>query len=258
MKQLIIPILLLLASCTAVEEGKVKPPLVYRIDIQQGNVVEQEMVAKLKVGMDEKQVKFIMGTPLLIDPFHPERWEYIFSYQKGGKRREQRHVTLHFDDNQKLKGISGDIKVSHLPIEVDDHKSEKSIVVPEGYNDDTLFEKLMPEFGDDNKKTIKKKKKKRKSDYEYDNTLEAEVAEERPKEKVIDKELEEALEKTDEQRGVSDEELAEEIELAKELMAEDKPQPEAISESEGKSNDEEESGFFSRMWDKITNDEEKE
>ena len=257
MKHLIIPTLILLTSCTAIEEGKVKPPLVYRIDIQQGNVVEQEMVAKLKVGMDEKQVKFIMGTPMLVDPFHTDRWEYIFSYQIGAKRREQRHVTLHFDDEKKLKGISGDIAVTHLPIQIDERKSEKSVVVPEGYNDDTLFEKFMPNFGDD--KPQKKRKKKRDDEYEFDNTLELAEDEEEPvRENEIEDDIEAALEQSDSQGGVSEAELTEEMELAKELMAEDAMPAEEDSAAEQKDDSDDEPGFFGRMWDKITSDEETE
>ena len=71
------------------------------------------MLNKLEPGMDKKRVKFIMGTPVIVDPFHNERWEYIYSFQEGGKVREQRHITLHFEDN-KLAYISGDIEVSNI------------------------------------------------------------------------------------------------------------------------------------------------
>ena len=89
-----------------------KLPGVYRIPVQQGTVIEQAMVSKLKAGMPKDQVKFIMGTPVIVDPFHSNRWEYIYTYKKGSDRvREQRHITLHFDDNEQLAYISGDIAV---------------------------------------------------------------------------------------------------------------------------------------------------
>ena len=89
-------------------EGGFKLPGVYRIDIQQGSIIEQEMLSKLKPGMDKNQVKFIMGTPALVDPFHTNRWEYIYTYSEGGRNRKQRHITLHFEDD-KLAYIDGDV-----------------------------------------------------------------------------------------------------------------------------------------------------
>lgn len=122
--------LLFLSACTRSFDGGYNPPLLYKIDIQQGNVIEQEMLNKLKVGMDQNQVKFIMGTPVLIDPFHSERWEYIYSYQKAGGVREQRHITLHFE-NEKLSHISGDIHASEQPrVENDIVTEEEAIIVP--------------------------------------------------------------------------------------------------------------------------------
>jgi outer membrane protein assembly factor BamE len=98
-----------LAGCGA--EGARKLPGVYRIDIQQGNVIEQEMLDRLQPGMDKGQVRFIMGTPAIVDPFHSDRWEYVYMYSKGGGRRQQRHITLHFDDDRLVR-IDGDIVVA--------------------------------------------------------------------------------------------------------------------------------------------------
>ncbi len=134
--------LLVLSGCAQIEDGSIKPPLVYRIDIQQGNVVDQTMINKLQVGMDKKQVRFIMGTPLLIDPFHDERWEYLYTFQEGGRRRQKRHITLYFEDD-KLAYIRGDIKVSHIPSQDDETNTEKSVVVPENVNNKTLLERWL-------------------------------------------------------------------------------------------------------------------
>ena len=123
--------LLLLIACTRGFDGSLNPPLLYKIDIQQGNVIDQEMLGKLKPGMDQNQVKFILGTPVLIDPFHNDRWEYIYSYQKGGKVREQRHITVHFKED-KLSHISGDIEVSDVPLAQSNIVTEEeAIVVPD-------------------------------------------------------------------------------------------------------------------------------
>ena len=123
--------LLLLTACTRGFDGSLNPPLLYKIDIQQGNVINQEMISKLKPGMDKNQVKFILGTPVIIDPFHSERWEYIYSFQKGGGVREQRHITVHFDDD-KLSYLSGDIEVSDVPVvQSNIVTEEEAIVVPD-------------------------------------------------------------------------------------------------------------------------------
>jgi len=74
----------------------------HRIDIQQGNVVTQEQVARLQPGMSRLQVRDIMGTPLLIDVFHANRWDYVFTLRQGGTTVARRNVVLIFDgDNLK-------------------------------------------------------------------------------------------------------------------------------------------------------------
>lgn len=80
----------------------------YRLAIPQGNVVSEEMLAKLKPGMTRTQVKFVLGTPLVRDAFHPDRWDYFYSMQKNGKTVEQRRVTVIFEGDV-FKGLSGDI-----------------------------------------------------------------------------------------------------------------------------------------------------
>lgn len=83
-------------------------PGVHKIDIQQGNVITQEMVDKLKPGMDKSQVRFVLGTPPIVDVFHQERWDYVYSMQPGGDDREQRRISLFFD-NEKLARMEGDV-----------------------------------------------------------------------------------------------------------------------------------------------------
>ena len=141
--------LCLLCACSRSYDGGFNAPLLHKIDIQQGNVVDQKMLDQLKPGMDKKQVKFIMGTPVLIDPFHNERWEYIYSFQEGGTVREQRHITLHFE-NDKLAYISGDIEISNIPRQ--EYKiitEENAIIVPISDKEEKgffgrLFDKINP------------------------------------------------------------------------------------------------------------------
>lgn len=93
----------LLASCSYVPT--IAP---YKIDIQQGNVVTQEMVSKLKPGMSKAQVRFILGTPLITDVFHSDRWDYIYVLKKAGKLQEQRKLTVLFAGDA-LKRLEGDV-----------------------------------------------------------------------------------------------------------------------------------------------------
>ena len=83
-------------------------PGVYKIDIQQGNVVTQDMIDQLRPGMTRRQVRFIMGNPLLTDTFHSNRWDYLYSLQPGGGERLQERVSVIFDGNDQLVGLSGD------------------------------------------------------------------------------------------------------------------------------------------------------
>ncbi len=124
--------LLTLSACSRSFDGGYNMPLLYKIDVQQGNVIEQEMLDRLQPGMDKQQVQFIMGTPVIIDPFHADRWEYIYSYQPGGKVREQRHITLHFKGD-KLSHVTGDVQpASERRTGNEIVTGEESVVVPRG------------------------------------------------------------------------------------------------------------------------------
>lgn len=81
----------------------------YRMDVQQGNVVSQELVDQLKPGLTKAQVRFVLGTPLITDPFHPDRWDYFYSFRKGRESApETRRLTLIFHDDTLVR-IEGDI-----------------------------------------------------------------------------------------------------------------------------------------------------
>ncbi|MBB3104057.1 outer membrane protein assembly factor BamE [Azomonas macrocytogenes] len=99
----------LILSSLAVFATGCSIPGVYKIDIQQGNVVTQDMIDQLRPGMTPRQVRFIMGSPLIMDTFHPNRWDYLYSFQAGGSRRRQERISLMFDNaNQQLVGLTGD------------------------------------------------------------------------------------------------------------------------------------------------------
>jgi len=107
----------LLAGCSHTPSvQKVVEPYTYKIDIQQGNVVTQEMVAKLRQGMTPAQVRYVMGSPLVTDAFHPDRWDYVYVYEKGHKVTERRRVTVIFADG-KLDRLDGDIQLQDTLME---------------------------------------------------------------------------------------------------------------------------------------------
>ncbi|HYD34217.1 MAG TPA: outer membrane protein assembly factor BamE, partial [Methylophilaceae bacterium] len=102
-----ITIILLALMCAACSSAlpSLKP---YRMDIQQGNVVTSKMMLQLRPGMTKSQVRFIMGTPLIQDSFHTNRWDYFYEMRKGGKIIERRRVILEFE-NEALKRVRGDV-----------------------------------------------------------------------------------------------------------------------------------------------------
>ena len=71
---------------------------VYKIDVNQGNYLSQDMVDKLKVGMTQTQVKQLLGTPLVASPFRPDRWDYVYEYTRQGQVIEHRNFTVWFAD----------------------------------------------------------------------------------------------------------------------------------------------------------------
>ncbi len=101
----------LLASCSYIPSFKF--PGVYKIDVQQGNVINQELADKLRVGMTTKQVRYIMGTPLIVDTFNQHRWDYFYSLKKGKGDYQQKKLILYFKDN-KLDSVAGDIVPANL------------------------------------------------------------------------------------------------------------------------------------------------
>lgn len=82
----------------------------YKIDVQQGNVLTQDMASQLKPGLTKDQVRFILGTPMLMDMFHANRWDYVYRLQKGSTGEvEIRKFSAFFDANDKLVRVAGDV-----------------------------------------------------------------------------------------------------------------------------------------------------
>jgi outer membrane protein assembly factor BamE len=103
--------LAVMALCASLPLGACNLLTAHKIDVQQGNVVTQEMVDKLKPGMTRAQVRFVLGTPLITDAFHRDRWDYFYSFKVGAQGvAETRRLTLTFQ-NDVLRSVQGDVAV---------------------------------------------------------------------------------------------------------------------------------------------------
>jgi outer membrane protein assembly factor BamE len=110
MKRFFLPLpIAMLAACSS-NIGITNYLKPYRIDIRQGNMVTQEMAAQLKPGLTKDQVRFILGTPLVADMFHADRWDYVYRFQPGRNPDEaqERRLAVFFADG-KLVRLGGDV-----------------------------------------------------------------------------------------------------------------------------------------------------
>ncbi|MDT8398477.1 MAG: outer membrane protein assembly factor BamE [Pseudomonadales bacterium] len=125
--------ILLLVTLTACSRlPSLSFPGVYRIDIPQGNLITQEMVDQLRPGLSKRQVNFILGTALVRDTFDQDRWDYVYSFQRGGGERVQERLTVFFENNE-LTHFEGDFQQTPENEQFGQHKtpvSELSASVP--------------------------------------------------------------------------------------------------------------------------------
>ena len=105
-----LPLLLILAPLVLAGCGwrDAQIPGVYRVDIQQGNVVTQEMLDQLEPGMEKRQVLYVLGTPLLVDTFNADRWDYLYRMKRGRFGQEERYRVSLFFENERLARLDGD------------------------------------------------------------------------------------------------------------------------------------------------------
>ena len=107
MSRLLIALLLTLPLAACGSGLRIPGITPYRIEIQQGNFVSQEQMSQLKPGMSKEQVRLALGTPMLADLFHADRWDYVYWREATDGRRESRRVAVHFADG-KLERIDGE------------------------------------------------------------------------------------------------------------------------------------------------------
>lgn len=110
-KKITLIVLSLMAGCSSIPSAPAVPSLLYKIDIQQGNVITQEMVDKLKPGMTRSQVRFVLGSALIGDVFHKNRWDYVYRLVQHGNLVDEYKLTVFFE-NDKLVRTEGDFTPS--------------------------------------------------------------------------------------------------------------------------------------------------
>ncbi|GMQ91872.1 MAG: hypothetical protein BMS9Abin11_1187 [Gammaproteobacteria bacterium] len=99
---------------------------IYKLDTQQGNVITQKKVDLLRPGLDQGQVRYLLGTPLIVDAFNRNRWDYYYSLRKGGKKLDKRrHIIVYFNKAGKLSRVEGDIKIEPREINPKAKKDSK-------------------------------------------------------------------------------------------------------------------------------------
>ncbi len=129
-----------LMSCSLVLDHL---PYVYKIDVNQGNMIDQSMIDQLRPNMTKRQILYIMGTPMLVDYFHQNRWDYIYSSKKSGTDLEQKTISIFFENDQ-VKSIQGDFKPSAIP--VTKPSTDKMVDVPKRNLEKTMQETITDLF----------------------------------------------------------------------------------------------------------------
>lgn len=120
--------------------------LMYRPNIQQGNVIDQEMMDKVALGMDKRQVRYALGTPMLVDVFHQDRWDYVYTFGRGSKPKEMKRSALLFED-ERLVRIEGDLQPRPLD-QRPEPKKELLVEVPDHVSQNLpLFERALRAVG---------------------------------------------------------------------------------------------------------------
>jgi outer membrane protein assembly factor BamE len=135
--------LTLVSSCSTILNNL---PGVYKLEIQQGNIIEQSMVDQLRPGMNKRQVVYIMGSPMLDDVFHKNRWDYFYYDKPDGEDKVQKQLSLYFENDQ-IVGVQGDFRPSSVP--VIKPSTETTVDVPKRDLDKTLWEKITGLFDSD-------------------------------------------------------------------------------------------------------------
>jgi len=84
---------------------------VYRIDIQQGNLLDEKAINQVDLGMTRSQVQFLLGTPMVSDSFHRDRWDYAYYYRRGRSHDADRRWVVVYFENDRVQRIERDLEL---------------------------------------------------------------------------------------------------------------------------------------------------
>lgn len=121
-------------------------PFVYKMTVQQGNVVTEEMVDRVQLGMTRAQVRYLLGTPMLTDIFHTDRWDYPYTIKRGHKPMEERKLTLWFNGDELVR-IIGDFQPNPDRLAATEEAREIVVEVPDWKDNRGLFNRTLNAVG---------------------------------------------------------------------------------------------------------------
>lgn len=128
---------------------------IYRVPVQQGNVITVEMLQSLELGMDRRKVSFVLGTPLVVDAFHQDRWDYFYSYKPANGKRVQQRASLFFEEDR-LARIDANID-SRIDFHTVTEASNNVLIVPKKKKGG-FFAALTPAFIEKEEELAKQEK----------------------------------------------------------------------------------------------------
>jgi outer membrane protein assembly factor BamE len=118
---------------------------VYRTTVQQGNILTQDVLNQVQVGLTREQVRYLLGTPLLTDVFHPLRWDYVYMIKRPHEPLSIQRLTIHFHDDQVIK-----IEDHNLPTSaMNEQTMLRNVAVPDWEEDGGMIHRLLNVFDTD-------------------------------------------------------------------------------------------------------------
>jgi len=84
---------------------------VYQVDVQQGNKLEEKNIEAIEIGMTRNQVRFLLGTPVTADPFHNDRWDYVYYFRQGRSKTPERRWLIVWFDNDEVRELQTDVPI---------------------------------------------------------------------------------------------------------------------------------------------------
>lgn len=121
------PALMLAAIAVALPAcSNLEFPGIYQLQIEQGNIIKQEMIDQLKPGMSRSQVEYVMGTALIKDTFNGERWDYVYTLKRSGKKPKQQHLTIFFDGDA-MTHFTGDFAATPTAVQDQPEPAQETV-----------------------------------------------------------------------------------------------------------------------------------